>query len=203
MQERCFQISMTKDEVLKFYTNKMIEECIRDCSEFNSSAYLTDYGDGIDLSKYKNEILELLYRDERIADVTINDQLCVDMVFYTSYCPYFYDEVVIDLEEESEILSDFYYYCSDRVYQDGYISIRSLINNFIERIEYEDQEKRNDTYNVLKKNIVETGFIDKYIDYNNETFITLNNKKEFEALLEIKINKLQKQYEQLEEDELE
>ena len=56
---------------------------------------------------------------------------------------------------------------------------------------------------VLKKNIVETGFIDKYIQSDNETFITLDNKKEFEALLEIRINELQKQYETEEQEEFE
>lgn len=199
MQEEKFQISMTKDEMLKFYTNKMIEDGIRECSEFNISLYLTEYGDGIDLSKYKNEILELLYRDERIADVMINNDLCVDMVFYTSYCPYFYDEVDIDNKEESEILSDFYYYCSSRIYQDGYVSVRALINNFIE----EKIDQKEETYNILKKNIVETGFIDKYIESSNETFVTLKNKKEFEALLEIKINELQKQHETEEQEEFE
>ena len=203
MQEENFQISMTKEEMLKFYINKMIEDGIRECSEFNISIYLTEYGDGIDLSKYKDEILKILYRDERIADVMINENLCVDMVFCTSYCPYFYDEVDIDSKEENKILSDFYYYCSSRVYQEGYISVRALINNFIERIDYNEQERIENTYNILKKNIVETGFIDKYIQSNNETFITLDNKKEFESLLEIKINELQKQYEEQEEDELE
>lgn len=158
MQNKKFEINMTKDEMLRFYTNKIIEEGIRECSEFNISLYLTEYGDGIDLSKYKNEILELLYRDERIADVMIDDELCVDMVFYTSYCPYFYDEVDVASKEESKILSDFYYYCSSRVYQDGYISVRALINNFIEKINYNEQERRDNTYNILKKNIVEMGF---------------------------------------------
>lgn len=193
---------MTKDEMLRFYTNKIIEEGIRECSEFNISLYLTEYGDGIDLSKYKNEILELLYRDERIADVMIDDELCVDMVFYTSYCPYFYDEVDVASKEESKILSDFYYYCSSRVYQDGYISVRALINNFIEKINYNEQERRDNTYNILKKNIVEMGFLDKYIESNNETFVTLKNKKEFENLIEIRINELQKQYKREEEEEL-
>lgn len=203
MKEEKFLINMIKDEMLKFYTNKIVEDGIRQCSEFNISQYLTEYGDGIDLSKYKDEILELLYRDERIADVMINDELCIDMVFYTDYCPYFYDEVDIDSKEESNILSDFYYYCSNRVYQDGCISIRTLINNFLETTNYKEQQKKEDTYNVLKKNIVEIGFIDKYIESNNETFVTIKNQKEFEDLLKIKINNLQKQHEKEESEELE
>lgn len=198
MQNKKFEINMTKDEMLRFYTNKIIEEGIKECSEFNISLYLTEYGDGIDLSKYKNEILELLYRDERVADVMIDDELYIDMVFYTSYCPYFYDKVDIEPKEESEILSEFYYYCSSRVYEDGYMSVRALINNFIE----EHLEKSEDVYNVLKKNIVEIGFINKYIENNNETFVTLKNKKEFEELIKARINELQKQYDREDEEEL-
>ena len=204
MKEENFQISMTKDEMLKFYTNKMIEDGIRGTSDFNTWVYLKDYGDGIDLTKYRNEILQLLYKDERIADANINnEEFWVDMVFYTSYCPYYYDEIDIDKKEESKILSDFYYYCSSRVYQDGYITIRSLIDDFTKRVVPNEREERDTMGYVLKKNIVETGFIDKYIQSDNETFITLDNKKEFEALLEIRINELQKQYETEEQEEFE
>lgn len=202
MKEENFQISMTKDEMLKFYTNKMIEDGIRGTSDFNTWVYLKDYGDGIDLTKYKNEILQLLYKDERIADANINnEEFWVDMVFYTSYCPYYYDEIDIDKKEESKILSDFYYYCSSRVYQDGYITIRALIDDFTKRVVPNEREERDTMGYVLKKNIVETGFIDKYIQSDNETFITLDNKKEFEALLEIRINELQKEHEEQKDEE--
>ena len=77
MKEENFQISMTKDEMLKFYTNKMIEDGIRGTSDFNTWVYLADYGDGIDLTKYKNEILQLLYKDERIADANIAEHHCI------------------------------------------------------------------------------------------------------------------------------
>lgn len=65
---------------------------IRECTEFNTTVDLMDYGDGIDLSKYKNEILQLLNKDERVADVEINEELVVDMVFYTDYCPNYCEE---------------------------------------------------------------------------------------------------------------
>lgn len=202
MKKEKFLISMTKDEMLKFYTNMMVEDSIRECSDFSTWTYLTDYGDGIDLSKYKNEILELLYRDERIADVTINDELCVDMVFYTSYCPYFYDEEEIDLKDEIKILSDFYYYSSHRVYEEGYISVRNLIENFAKINNKNEREKIDYISNILKKNIINTGFIDKYIQRDNETFITIRNKKEFDALLDIRINELQNQLEKEDEEEI-
>lgn len=196
-----FIVNMTKEDMLSFYTNKIIENSIRQCSEFNTSIYLTDYGDGIDLTKYKNEILQLLYRDDRIADVTIDENMCIDMVFYTSYCPYFYDEIDrLDTKEKIEILSDFYYYCSSRVFQDAYVSIRNLVEGFINN---KDEDSRNDIYNLLKKNIIETGFIDKYIEKNNETYITLENKNEFEKLLQKKIDYLNQQCEIEDENEIE
>ena len=202
MDKKEFQINMTKDEMIRFYANKIVEDSIRDCSEFNTSCYLTEYGNGIDLSKYKNEILQQLYRDERIADVSIDSKLCIDMVFWTSYCPYYYDEVDnIDSKEEIKILSDFYYYCSNRVNQDGYKSVRTLILDFTDQNKYKNNQ--DNIYNMIKKNVIETGFIDKYIESNNETFVTLENRKEFENLLEIKINNLQKQYEKEKEEEFE
>ncbi len=195
-----FTISMTKEEMLKFYVNKIIENGIRECSEFNFSVYLTEYGDGIDLTKYKDEILKLLYKDERIADVTIDDEMCIDMVFYTSYCPYFYDEInTLDSKAQSEILSDFYYYSSSRVFENGYLSIRALIDDFVNN---KDEDYREDIYNTLKKNIIETGFIDKYIENNNETYVTLENKKEFEKLLLDRIKTLEKSSEAEYEEEL-
>ena len=197
--EEEFVINMTKEEMLKFYVNKIVEDGIRECYEFNTSIYLNAYGDGIDLTKYKDEILQLLYRDERIADVTINNEMCIDMVFYTSYCPYFYDEVyTLDSKEQSEILSDFYYYSSSRVFENGYSSIRSLIDGFVNN---KDEDSRDDIYNVLKKNIIETGFIDKYIEDSNETFVTLENKKEFEKMLHDRIKTLEQNLEAEEEFE--
>ena len=38
--------------------------------------------------------------------------------------------------------------------------------------------------------LLKKGFIDKYIESNNETFVTLENRKEFENLLKIKINNI-------------
>ncbi len=93
IMEEKFSIEMNKDEMLRYYENKIVEDGIKSCSEFNTIVNLTDYNTKeIKLEKYKNEILQLLYRDERVADVVIDDEFNVDMVFYTDYCPFYYDD---------------------------------------------------------------------------------------------------------------
>jgi hypothetical protein len=182
-----FTIKMAKDEMLRFYTNKIVEDGIMSCTNFDTVVCLEDYGDGIDLSKYKDEILNLLYRDERIADVTIDDELFIDMVFYTDYCPYYYDEEqkldedkTLNKLAESRYLEDFSYYYSGRyLFENPYITTRSLINNFVNEIENIDRKQRYKIANMLKMNIVESGFVDKYIK-NTEVFVTPKNYKEFE-----------------------
>lgn len=195
-----FEITMKKDDMLKYYANKIVEDGIRECSEFNIIMNLEDYG----ISEYKDEILQLLYRDRRVADVTLDNENNVDLVFWTSYCPYFYDAVEdVTLKEEKNILYDFYYYVNNRVIVDGYVSIRELINGYIARINYNDQERKDNTYNILKKNIVDTGFIDKYIESSNETFVSLKNYKEFENSLNERIEEIEKQEEAEHEEEME
>ena len=70
-----FTINMTKEEMLRYYANKIVEDGIKSCSEFNTIVSLKDYNtNSIKLENYKNEILQLLYRDERISDVVIDDE---------------------------------------------------------------------------------------------------------------------------------
>lgn len=198
-----YKVEMTKDECLRYYANKIVEDGIRDCSEFNTSCYLTDYMNMIDLTKYKKEILELIHKDERIADVMIDDNLRIDMVFWTSYCPYFYDEVEnIDQKEEYKILEDFYYYSMSQMLDEMgafYLPVRVLINNYVDVKYIKDDEKKENIYNILKKSIANLGFLEKYIEDNNETYLTDKNKSEFKELLEKYIDDLKLEQESEEE----
>lgn len=102
MEKEKFCIEMTEDEMIKFYTNKMLEENIRTVSNTNKSTYYTSEGReiirsskpinlnrhidcNVELIKYADKILEGLYRDERIADVTIDAKLCLNVDFYTNF----------------------------------------------------------------------------------------------------------------------
>lgn len=197
MRNKSFIIDMTKDEMLRYFANKIVEDGIRDCTEFSNILSLTDYNtNNIKLENYKNEILQLLYRDERIADVTIDDKLNVDMVFYTDFCPFYYDdeesmtysEITDNPRYQAIILAEFLDYMQKCIFEESYISIRTLINNFVEE-KQGDSESKSNLSNFLKKSIIKTGFVDKYID-NISVYITPENNKEFEkGLLKI-VNQL-------------
>lgn len=193
IMEKKFSIEMTKDEMLRFYANKIVEDGIRSCSEFNTTVFLTDYNsNGIKLENYKNEILQLLYRDERVADVIIDDELNIDMVFYTDYCPFYYDdeekitynEIIDSPTYQGVMLANFVDYMKNRVIEESFISTRRLINNFV-ALKQMDKENKEILSNFLKKSIIQTGFVDKYID-NISVYVTYKNYKELESgLLEI------------------
>lgn len=193
MKEERFSVNMSKQEMIRFYANKIVEDGIRDCNEFSNIICLKDYEDGIELKKYKNDLLEILYRDERVADVFIDDELNLNMVFYTDYCPFYYDDEDKDLiyckisdspTYQSNILKDFTNYIQKRIYEESYISIRNLLEHFTEEKQGKNESKEK-LYNFLKKSIIQTEFVDKYID-NISVYVTYKNHKELEdALLEI------------------
>ena len=58
MEEKLISVIMTKEEMLKFFSNKIVEQGIMDCSEFNTIENLEDFGENIDLTKDKDKILE-------------------------------------------------------------------------------------------------------------------------------------------------
>ena len=209
MEEK-FSIEMNKDEMLRYYENKIVEDGIKSCSEFNTIVNLTDYNTKeIKLEKYKNEILQLLYRDERVADVVI-DEFNVDMVFYTDYCPFYYDDEkniiynqIMDSPTYQGIeLAEFVGYMGKRVIEDSYISTRNLINNYVQTKSLKDTDKEI-LANFLKKSIIETGFSEKYID-NINVFVTYKNFQELEkGLMEIVKQKDNEALKKFEEEEFE
>ena len=207
MEEK-FSIEMNKDEMLRYYENKIVEDGIKSCSEFNTIVNLTDYNTKeIKLEKYKNEILQLLYRDERVADVVIDDEFNVDMVFYTDYCPFYYDDEknnqIMDSPTYQGIeLAEFVGYMGKRVIEDSYISTRNLINNYVQTKSLKDTDKEI-LANFLKKSIIETGFSEKYID-NINVFVTYKNFQELEkGLMEIVKQKDNEALKKFEEEEFE
>jgi hypothetical protein len=79
-----FKIENTKDEKIKYYVNKIIEDGIKDCYEFSNTININNYGY---IAKYKDAILEEIQKDERVADVELDSDGNFDMVFYTDFCP--------------------------------------------------------------------------------------------------------------------
>lgn len=203
MKEK-FTINMSKDEMLRYYANKVVEDGIKSCSEFNTIVSLTDYNtNSIKLENYKNEILQLLYRDERISDVVMDDELNIDMVFYTDYCPFYYDdkpsikynEILDSPTYQAIMLVNFIDYMQNRVFQESYISTRNLINGFVETLQMNNENKEI-LANFLKRNIIKTGFVDKYID-NVSVYVTHKNYKELEEGLSNIVKQKDKESKQL------
>ena len=162
------------------------------------------------IEKYKNQILQLLYRDERVADVVIDDEFNVDMVFYTDYCPFYYDdeknviynEIMDSPTYQGIELAEFVGYMGKRIIEDSYISTRNLINNYVQTKNLKDTDKEI-LANFLKKSIIETGFTEKYID-NINVFVTYKNFQELEkGLIEIVKQKNNESLKKIEEEEFE
>ena len=183
-----FNIEMTKDEMIRYYANKIVEDGIRDCTEFSNIIDVNNYGN---IAKYRNEILQRIYRDERVADVNIDEEGNFDMVFYTDFCPYYYEDSKFIVESEynynetikKELLNDFAGYYSQRcLFDNPYISIRNLLNQFAEE-KSTIEDNREAIKNIIKKVISDSGFIEKYID-GIEVYITPKNYKEFEEVFE-------------------
>ena len=185
-----FKIEMTEDEMIRFYANKIVEDGIKNSFEFSNVIDINDYGENI--AKYKNVILERIYRDERVADVNLDEEGNFDMVFYTDFCPYYYDmdmilenNFLIDPFAEIVMLKEFGdYYIEKCLFNNPYISMRNLINQFVDE-QTDNQEKREVIANIIKMKVNESDFIRDNID-GIEVYITPHNYKELkEAIKEI------------------
>lgn len=183
-----FKIEMTEDEMIRFYANKIVEDGIKNCYEFSNIIDINDYGE--DIAKFKNVILERIYRDERVADVNLDKDGNFDMVFYTDFCPYYYDmdmildnNYLIDSFSEIDMLKDFGdYYIEKCLFDNPYISIRNLINQFVEE-QTDNQEKRKLMSNIIKMKVNESDFIRDNMD-GIEVYITPHNYKELKQAIE-------------------
>lgn len=108
------------------------------------------------------------------------------MVFYTDFCPYYYDMDVIsdnnyfiDSLSERDMLQRFrVYYVSNCLWNNPYISIRNLINQFVEE-RTNNKGKRNVIANIIKMKLNESDFIEKNID-GIEVYVIPKNYKELE-----------------------
>ena len=183
-----FKIEMTEDEMVRFYANKIVEDGIKDSFEFSNVININDYGNNI--ARFKNAILERIYRDERVADVNLDEEGNFDMVFYTDFCPYYYDmdnilenNYLIDPFAEIEMLKEFGdYYIEKCLFDNPYISIRNLINQFVEE-QTDNKEKREVMSNIIKMKVNESDFVRDNID-GIEVYITPHNYKELKQAIE-------------------
>lgn len=196
------KVTMTKPEAIKYYANKMIEDSLEECSEFNYCMSVEHYKDDGFVKKNQEEILKVIKLDERVADVFIDKEskpYTFDMVFWTDYCPGYYEEYDLSKETQSKVLRKFI----DRLinFKNNSIfllnvSTQTEINEFLKdnssRLLLSEGEKE-DANNMLKEFVCSTNFFNKHLD-KYKVIINKENIKELiielqEKLLDLQIYK--------------
>lgn len=181
--KQLFKIELSKQEMLKFFENKIVEDEACKSNEGMATICLSDYStNSINLEKYRKEIIELLYKDYRVANVEIGNDNSILIDIYKEFCPFYYDE------EESE---------SVFVYQDFLIThFSSFLKTELEKREYVDllesikffsNEFKKDkiesgVYNFIKGLALKIGFIDKYLE-DTKIYVTKESFMELEEKL--------------------
>ena len=193
--EQYIQVTMTKQEAIRYYANKIIEDSLSDCSEFNYCMDIEYYKDNGFVKQNKNLILEELKKDERIADVCIDVSTeTFDMVFWTTYCPWYYEEYDLSLEEQISILEEFIQQLDNIK---GYcfilnVSIQQLITDVLLNVKNISKNEEDHAINMLKRFIAETNFYNKYLD-KYRLVINKDNVLELQQELQERLQQLQQQ----------
>ena len=180
-------IKMSKEDAIKFYANKIIEEGIGNCSEFNYCVPLDCFDDNGFVRKNQEEILNRIKKDERVSDVYIDNQSeehTFDMVFPTDYCPYYYEDVELAPRDEAKYLRKFIdklIRINNNAAPQYSSTIREVMRDFIDDPNLSryplSEDDREDIYNKIKEYITNTKFQDKYVDIYEVT-INKENVKE-------------------------
>lgn len=89
-----------------------------------------------------------------------------------------YSDITDNPIYQAILLTEFIDYLQKFTLEEGYVSTRILINNFTDKRQV-DEETKNKISNFLKKSIIQTGFVDKYIE-NITVYVTHKNNKELE-----------------------
>lgn len=192
-----YLIEVNKEEAIRYYANKFIEEGLENCSEFNYCVSINKNDKYIDfIIDHKEQILDRIKRDERVSDVYINkenEDLSFDMVFCIDYCPYYYEENYLRPELERVYLKAFIIKELQPIEITRDITTtRSIIRHFmdfyIEQATRLDDDMKDSVYYSIKEHICNTGFNEKYID-KYEVYVDRNNVKELIESLENEIDK--------------
>lgn len=190
-------IKMTIQEAVKYYSNKIIEDSLSECSEFNYCMDMDYYNDNGFIKEHQNQILEELKHDERIADVYIDkEHETFDMVFWTDYCPSYYEENDLSKEIQSMILRKLVNQLigiMNSVAKSINISTQQIIEGIINRNEFKiplSIEEKEYAINMLKESICNTSFFNKYLD-KYKVIVTKENAVELILELQDKIKQLE------------
>ena len=160
-------VEMDKDEAIRYYADKIVYDCITDCSENNRIFNVDEYTNNDFLVKNFPEIVKRIDFDERVSDLEVDSKKKeLDFIFYLEYCPHCYQENLdISNTERYIYVKDFESYVFDwsvSVPKHKFrTTTREMIRGFIDNRFPEHIDIVED---ILKKELYESGFVDKYID---------------------------------------
>lgn len=201
--DKSYIVEMNKDEMIRYYADKIVYDSITDCSENNRIFSVDEYTNNDFIIKNFAEIVKRINLDERVSDLEVDsDKKEIDMVFYLDYCPHcFQEDLDIADDNRCRYIENFKNYINHytEMRPDRWIrtNTRELIRDFISiKCENEDTEL---VYNVLKEELYNCGFIDKYLD-GYTVNVNADNVGDLVDCLEERIKDLQLS---LESDEVE
>lgn len=162
-------VEMDKDEAIRYYADKILYDCITDCSENNRIFRVDEYANNDFIIKNFAEIVKRINLDERVSDLEVDsDKKEIDMVFYLEYCPHcFQEDLNISDESRERHLKEFKDYIEERraYTPERWLrtNTRELINDFYTS-KYDSVEDKDFVYNLLSEELYNSGFVDKYLD---------------------------------------
>jgi len=198
--KQTINITMTTQEAIKYYANKIIEDSLTECSEFNYCMDIDYYNDKDFIEKNQDLILQELQRDERVADVTLDKQhKTFDIVFWTDYCLHYYEEYTLCLDTQITILKKFMDQLllikNNSMFLLN-INIQQIINDTLLQNDFPiplTEDEQGQATNMLKEIICNSNFFNKYLDRYK---LIVNKQNIKELILELQ-QKLQQKQQQL------
>lgn len=189
------EVRMTKQEAIKYYANKIIEDSLAECSECNYCMDIDSYDDNGFIKQHQELILEKIKKDERVADVEL-DGHTFDMVFWTDYCPYCYEEHKLSKQDQSMILKNFIDQLITIKNNSIFLlnmNIQQIINEMILQNNFKTpllEDEKEEANNMLKEIICNSNFFNKYLD-RYKLIIDKQNIQELIDELQVKFKQLE------------
>jgi len=175
-----YNIEMTKDEMIKFYANKIINDSIVKCSKDNACFVPTIFLKDKLIIDNLEEIAKEIQKDRKVVKVTTDKNFNeIDISFYAKYCPRYYrEDKSIENEEGYDFINQFVEFLKQIDYPGTVTNTRDVIMKCIEYKCPKDKDM-GAMYDVISIALNKSGFIDKYI----EEYTVLINEKNLEELI--------------------
>lgn len=202
--DRSHIVELEKDELIRLYADKIVYDCITDCSENNRIFSVDEYENNNFVVENFAEIVKRINLDEKVNDMQVDmDKKEIDFIFYLEYCPHYYeDDLDISIKERIEHLKGFKNYMYDwkTVTPSRWFrtNTRESIQGYY-NASCMSYENKDIVYNLLSEELNKIGFVDKYLDGYNVA-INTENVDELINQLDERINELKLS---LEEGEIE